>query len=94
MSYHIIPPQQCRVIAHGVTYSDGTPVSPSHVLEWRGLVSIRCNPDKDDIWHLECGEKRVEIEVGDLEILGRTPGHHTMREKLDAGFLPTDDLDP
>lgn len=80
-NYSIRPPQQVRIICYGMTYSDGSDVSPNHLLEWRGSVSIRADHHKDDTWELHTGDGRtVECGLSDIEIMGRTPGCHTVQE--------------
>ena len=83
------PPQQCRAIVYGATYNDGTEVSMNHVLEWKGLLWIRCNPEKDDIYRLHASEEKwTELCGHEFEVLGRTPGAHTLQEKLkDPDFV-------
>ena len=78
------PPKQCRLICIGMAYNDGKTVEPHHVLEWRGELTRRANPEKDDMWKLYApGERWVWADRSDIEILGRTPGNHTVREMLD-----------
>lgn len=64
-----------------MAYNDGKTVDPNHILEWRGDMSRRADPDKDDIWKLYAFKERwVWANRSDIEILGRTPGCHTFRE--------------
>lgn len=80
------PPKQCRLICYGMAYNDETEVMPNHILEWRGEISRRANPEKDDLWKLYAPDKRwVWSTVSDIEILGRTPGNHTLQEWIDSG---------
>lgn len=84
----IRPPQQCRVLSSAY-YNDGSIVSDSHMLTWMGEVQIRADPEKDDMWKLCASkDKWVWAEIGDIQVLGRTPGSHYLREYLDNGGNP------
>jgi len=82
------PPLQCRVMSESY-YNDGSIVTDSHILTWMGEIQRRADPEKDDQWKL-CAPSRkyVWTEVGDIQILGRTPGSHYLKEWLDNGGNP------
>lgn len=80
------PPKQCRLICYGMIYEDNTDATPQHTLEWRGEILRRSSPEKDDMWKLYASdEKWLWANLSDIEILGRTPGNHTFREKIENG---------
>jgi len=78
-----IPPQQCHLICEGYCYNDDKPVEVDHILEWRGELTKRYNPDKDDILKLYSkDEKFTSAGHSDIVMLGRTPGVHTVSEMI------------
>lgn len=80
------PPKQCRVAISGLCYIDGTSVNENHLLTWRGDIQRRTDPEKPDLWKLYSSDDLwVWVEEDYLEILGRTPGSHTVKEQIENG---------
>ena len=79
------PPLQCRINSKRQhEYSDGQLVLPSHILEWKGEIIRRYDAEKNDQWklYLSSTGQGLWVELSHIEVIGRTPGKHTVKEAI------------
>ena len=87
------PPQACRLRYDDETeLDDGSIVTDTTNLEWRGEITVRYDPDKPDMIRLHTGESSVWIESWMVEFIVRQDGPHTVSEAIAAGIDIRDHL--